>query len=290
YVGNLIPTNTFDPIAASLLQRYPNPTISGAGNNFTRIGTEDTDKDQFDVRLDHRFSDENQIYGRFSFAKDITAPVTPLPDGSGSITAGVTGLTDTRAHSFAGNYIHVFNSRALNELRFGYTRRSIDRAATSLDAPPSDSLQLPGIPTNGAFNETLPTFSIAGLQQLGPSANTASIFRTDVTQIFDAAALQRGRHSLKFGIDFRWERLDVIQPPSPTGNFSFNSLFSNSQAIPTIGSALSSFTGNALASFLLGQVQTFSIDIQENPVRPRAATKEFFVQDDFKASSRLTIN
>ena len=290
YAGNLIPTNTFDPIAASLLQRYPAPTSNGAANNFTRIGTKDTDQDQFDARLDHRFSEKNQIYGRFSFAKDITAPVTPLPEGSGNITTGVTGLTDTRAQSFAGNYIHVFNSRALNELRIGYTRRSIDRAATSLDAPPSQSLQLPGIPTNGAFENTLPTFSIAGLQQLGPSANTTSNFRTDVTQIFDAVALQRGRHTIKFGLDWRWERLDVIQPPSPTGNFSFSTLFTNAQAIPTIGSALSSFTGNALASFLLGQVQTFSIDIQENILRPRASTKEFFVQDDFKASSRLTVN
>jgi hypothetical protein len=290
YAGNLIPANTFDPIAASLLQRYPTPTSSGAANNFTRIGTEDTDQDQFDGRVDHRFSDKNQIYGRFSFAKDLTAPVTPLPEGSGNITSGVTGLTDTRAHSFAGNYVHVFNSRALNELRIGYTRRSIEREATALDAPPSQSLQLPGIPTNGAFDNTLPTFSIAGLQQLGPSANTASNFRTDVTQIFDAVSLQRGRHSIKFGLDFRWQRLDVIQPPSPTGNFSFSTLFTNSQAVPTIGSALSSFTGNALASFLLGQVQTFSIDIQENVLRPRASTKEFFVQDDFKASPRLTIN
>ena len=290
YAGNLIPISTFDPIAAELLKRYPNPTSSGSANNFTRIGTENTNQDQFDVRLDHRFSEKNQIYGRFSFAKDITAPVTPLPEGSGNITTGVTGLTDTRAQSLAGNYIHFFNSRALNELRIGYTRRSIDREATSLDAPPSQSLQLPGIPTNGAFENTLPTFSIGGLQQLGASANTASNFRTDVTQIFDAVSLQRGRHSIKFGLDFRWERLDVIQPPSPTGNFSFSTLFTNSQAIPAIGSALSSFTGNALASFLLGQVQTFSIDIQERVLRPRAATKEFFVQDDFKASSRLTVN
>src|SRR5262245_25554589 len=168
YAGNIIPANTFDPIAAELLKRYPNPTSSGAANNFTRIGTENTDQDQFDIRIDHRFSAKDQIYGRFSFAKDITAPVTPLPDGSGSITTGVTGLTDTRAPSFAGNYVHVFTSRALNELRIGYTRRSIDREATSLDAPPSETLQLPGIPTNGAFENTLPTFSIAGLQQLGP--------------------------------------------------------------------------------------------------------------------------
>src|SRR6185437_16041646 len=159
-----------------------------------------------------------------------------------------------------------------------------------LDSAPSQSLGIPGIPTNGAFQNTLPTFAIAGLQQLGPSANTASDFRTDVTQIFDAFSQQRGRHSLKFGIDWRWERLDVIQPPSPTGNFSFSTLFTNSQAIPTIGSTLSTFTGNSLASFLLGQVQTFSIDIQEKVLRPRAHTMEFFAQDDFKASSRLTIN
>lgn len=290
YAGNQIPANTFDSVATQLLQRYPAPTSAGAANNFTRIGNESTDQDQYDIRLDHRFSARDQVYGRFSIAKDLTSPVTPLPDGSGNITTGVTGLTDTKAHAFAGNYMHVFNPRVLNELRFGYTRRAINRQATELDSPPSQSLQIPGIPTNGAFENTLPTFAIAGLQQLGPSANTASNFRTDVTQVFDAVSIQHGRHSIKAGIDFRWERLDVIQPPSPTGLFSFNSLFTNSQSIPTIGTALSTFTGNALASFLLGQVQTFSIDVQPNVLRPRAHIQEYFIQDDFKASSRLTLN
>ena len=290
YAGNIIPINTFDAVAAPLLQRYPFPTSSGAANNFTLVGNEPSNQDQFDVRLDHRLSSSDQFYGRFSYAKDFTEPVTPLPDGSGNITSGVSGPTDTRAQSVVINHLHVFGPRLLNELRFGYTRRKIEREATHLDASPSQSLQIPGIPTNGAFENTLPTFIIAGLQQLGPSANTASDFRTDVTQIFDGLSTQRGRHSIKFGLDFRWERLDVIQPPSPTGTFSFNTLFTNSQAIPTIGSALSSFTGNALASFLLGQVQNFSIDIQENVLRPRAHVQEYFVQDDFKATSRLTIN
>jgi hypothetical protein len=290
YAGNIIPTNTFDAVAASLLQRYPRPTSSSAANNFTLVGNEPSNQDQFDLRFDHRFSSQDQIFGRFSYAKDFTEPVTPLPDGSGNITSGVTGPTDTKAQSIVFNHLHVFGPRLLNELRFGYTRRKIEREATRLDASPSQSLQIPGIPTNGAFENTLPTFTIAGLQQLGPSANTASDFRTDVTQIFDAVSTQHGRHSMKFGIDFRWERLDVIQPPSPTGSFSFNTLFTNSQAIPTIGSALSSFTGNALASFLLGQVQNFSIDIQQNVLRPRAHVQEYFAQDDFKATSRLTIN
>ena len=166
--------------------------------------------------------------------------------------------------------------RLLNELRFGYTRRKIERQATQLDSSPSQSLNIPGIPTNGAFENTLPTFTIAGLQQLGSPANTASDFRTDVTQVFDAISMQRGRHSFKFGIDWRWERLDVIQPASPTGNFSFSTLFTNSQAIPTIGSALSGFSGNALASFLLGQVQTFSIDIQQKRPAPARAHPGIF--------------
>src|SRR6202008_2986892 len=113
------------------------------------------------------------------------------------------GPTDTRARSLALNYVDVFNSRLLSELRFGYTSRKIERQATQLDSSPSQSLRIPGIPTNGAFENTLPTFSIAGLQQIGSPANTASDFRTDVTQLFDAISMQRGRHSLKFGLDWR---------------------------------------------------------------------------------------
>jgi len=290
YAGNLIPLATFDPVAARLLARYPSPTSAGAANNFTRVGNEAQDSDQFDIRLDHRFSDRDQIFGRFSFAKDITDPVAPLTDGSGNISSGAIGLTDTRAQSFASSFIHLFNPNLVNELRVGYTRRKIDRDALQLEDAPSQSLGLPGIPTNGAFESTLPTFLIDGVQQLGSSANTASQFTTDVTQVFDAISKQHGRHSLKAGLDFRWERLNVIQPPSPTGQFRFSTLFTNSQAIPAIGSALAPFTGNALASFLLGQVQTFSIDIQEKLLRPRAHIQEYFIQDNWQARSRLTIN
>src|ERR1041385_2568277 len=146
YAGNIIPTNTFDPVAASLLQRYPLPTSSDAANNFALVGNEPSNQDQFDLRLDHRFSSSDQLFGRFSYAKDFTEPVTPLPDGSGNITSGVTGPTDTRAQSLVINHLHVFGPRLLNELRFGYTRRKIERQATQLDASPSQSLQIPGIP------------------------------------------------------------------------------------------------------------------------------------------------
>ena len=282
FPGNAIPAGRIDPVALTLLKRYPLPTSKGTANNYRRIDNEGDNQDQFDVRVDHRFCDRDQIFGRFSYAKDVADPVTPLPEGSGNITSGAIALTKTPSYSWASSYLHTFNARLTNEVRFGYTRRSIDRRALLLDAPPSESLNLPGIPSNSAFQNELPTFLIDGLQQLGPSANTDSVFRTDVTQLTDGLSVLRGRHSLKIGLDFRWERLDVVQPPSPTGQFRFSTLFTD---LPGVTG-----TGNSLASFLLGQVQTFSIDLQNKVLRPRAGIQEYFVQDDWKVTQRLTIN
>lgn len=283
YAGNLIPITTFDSSAAGLLGRYPQPTSAGVANNFRRIGNEPDNQDQFDVRLDHRFSMKNQVFGRYSYAKDFTKPVTPLPDGSGAVTSGAAlGPQDTLAQAVAGSYVHIFSPTLTNEVRAGYTRRHVGRAALLLSSPPSQSIGVPGIPSNGAFSNELPSFLIAGFQQLGPPANTDSSFRTDVTEIADTASYLHGRHSIKFGIDNRISRLDVIQPPSPTGSFTFSTLFTSAPGVTG--------TGSPLASFLLGQVQQFSIDLQQKVLQPRAWFQEWFVQDDWRITSRLVLN
>ena len=112
--------------------------------------------------------------------------------------------------------------------------------------------------------------------------STASNFNTSVTEIADSLTWLKGRHTVKMGLDWRWERLNVIQPPWPTGNFTFS----------TVGSDLPGVTGtgNPFASFLLGQVQNFAIAFQQTEIQERARFQEYFIQDDWKVSDRLTIN
>jgi hypothetical protein len=98
----------------------------------------------------------------------------------------------------------------------------------------------------------------------------------------DTVNFTKGAHSIKAGIDFRWYQLNTVSPPNPTGSFAFTTTGTDQQGLTN--------SGNSVASFLLGQVDTFTIDLQESKIRPRDLIEEFFAQDDWKAGPRLTLN
>jgi carboxypeptidase family protein/TonB-dependent receptor-like protein len=285
FPDNTIPRSAMDPVALSLLDRYPLPTTSDTANNYSRTANEIDNQDQGDVRIDHRFATgRDQLFGRLTYVRGHAEPVTAFPDGSGTILAGsvAVGPQDTTAWAFASNFQHTFSTNLLNEARIGDTRRSVQRSAVSLSSPAGAALQIPGIPSTARFANTLPTFAPSGYQQIGSPTNTASVFSTSVSEVADSMTWLKGRHTVKTGLDWRWERLEVIQPPWPTGSFAFTTVGSD---LPGVAN-----TGNAFASFLLGQVQTFNIDLQQTGIRERAHFQEYFVQDDWKVSERLTLN
>jgi hypothetical protein len=281
FPGNTIPDARFDPVARALLDRYPLPTGSGAANNYRRVDNESVDQDQFSLRLDQRLGDGHMAFARLTHFREAFLPVTPLSDGSG-VTSGTLGPQDTATWALASAWQRAFSATLFNELRAGDTRRAVDRTAASLTSGASATLGLPGLPATARFPNTLPTFLVAGYQQLGSPANTATSFGTSVTEVADTLTWMRGRHTLKAGFDWRWARLNVLQPPSPTGTFTFSNLFTD---LPGTAN-----TGTPLAGFLLGQVQQFSIDLQQDEIRNRAHIQEYFVQDDWRLSDRLTVN
>src|SRR5262249_17678778 len=272
---NAIPASRLDPIATQVLQHYPLPNVAGA-NNFVRTATEPDNQDQADFRVDRYFGEKHRVFGRYTYFRDDDAPVTPLPDGSGSLTSGVIGHAITRGDAFVGDYNWTVSPAALNQFRVGYSRRDLNQ--TSLQ---NGGINIPGLPSN-SFSSVSPIFTVAGFQQIGPTTAANSRFTTSITEFMDTFTLVRRRHTIKFGVDIRREALDVLNPPNPTGSFAFTTTGSNSSAVTG--------SGNALASMLLGQVNAFTIDVQKNVIQPRAHIFEAFVADDWKITPRLTLN
>ena len=278
-----------DPAAQGLLARFPTPTNPTAkANNYTRTANDVDHQNQFDFRVDGSKGAHDLAFGRYSYYNEVEQPVTPLPDGSGAITGavigtgGVAGLSDVLGQQAVANETHIFTPHLLSDARVGYTRRGNTISGVTLSDSASAALGIPGIPTNAAFNNALPLFTFTGFQQLGPSASTFSQYQTSVWQTVDAVGYSRGSHQLKFGLDFRWYQLNAVAPPNPTGSFAFTTTGTNQQGVTT--------SGNSIASFLLGQVDTFQIDLQQSKIRPRDHIFEFFGQDDWKITARLTLN
>jgi hypothetical protein len=279
----------FDPAAKSLLDRFPTPTnLTAAANNYTRTANDTDHQNQFDVRIDGNITSRDRAFGRYSYYSEVEEPVTPLPDGSGAITGsvlgtgGVVGLSNVLGQQAVMNETHTFSAHLLNDFRLGYTRRGNTIVGTTLGNTASAALGIPGIPTNAAFNDALPLFTLTGFQQLGPSASTFSQFQTGVWQTVNTVVFTKGRHAFKTGLDLRWYQLNAVSPPNPTGSFAFTTTGTNQQGVTN--------SGNSLASFLLGQVDTFQIDLQQSKIRPRAHIQEYFFQDDWRATDRLTLN
>src|SRR5215470_9258067 len=251
FPNNTIPTNRLDSVGLQVLQHYPLPNVTGA-NNFVRTATEPDNQDQADFRVDRYIGEKHRIFGRYTYFRDDDTPVTPLPDGSGSLTSGVIGHAITRGDAFVGDYNWTVSPTALNQFRVGYSRRDLNQ--TSLQ---NGGINIPGLPSN-SFSSALPIFTVAGFQQIGPTTASNSNFTTSITEYLDTFTMVRGRHTIKFGTDIRREALDVLNPPNPTGSFAFTTTGTNSSTV--------SGSGNAFASLLLGQVNAFTIDIQNRVI------------------------
>lgn len=253
FPSNTIPAARLDPAGSAAAARFPLPNRPGAANNYVRTAAEPDSQDQFDGRVDHYFGSRHRAFARYSFARDHDTPVTPLPDGSGAISSGVTGRAVTRADGVVAESDWSPRPSWLNSARFGYTRRNLDQAPLTTAAG---------------------TYAIAGYQQIGPVAGASDRFTTSVAEFVDTLTIARGRHAFKVGADLRREALGVLNPANPAGLYSFNA----------------AGTGNAVAALLLGEVNAFSIDIQSDPLQPRAHIAEFFATDEWRIAPRLTAN
>jgi hypothetical protein len=288
FPGNQVPAAQFDPVAKKLIPDFPAPNLagtvssSGVANNFLYNPSLQDDVNQFDVRIDHRFSDQDTFFFRFSFQNEpeISPSAIPLPLGDANFQNGDFTLQSRQA---VATYTHIFNPRTINEFRVGYTYDLMQLLAFNAYVNEVGQLGIPGIqysPGGGG----LPAIFISGLSNVGGPRSQPTVSISNLFQFSDILSLVRGSHTLKIGaelrprVNFSWE-----QPNDARGTYTFNG-----DATKDPNNLAS--TGLGTAAFLLGAMsQAVLSTAVSNDVFQQPAYAGF-VQDDYKVTRKLTLN
>jgi hypothetical protein len=287
FPGNSIPASRFDKAAVNLIGLMPAPNAAGSvsstgvSNNYLTNPIEPNDTNQGDARIDHKFSDSDSVFGRFSMSdQNLTPPSAIPPPLSGAQFSSGDWLN--RSISGVLSETHVFSPHMVNEFRAGYTRLRTQRLQFNADQNLSAQVGIPGIPYSPG-NGGLPRFGVSGLTNFGSATYQPTQEYENVFHFIETLSVVKGRHTIKFGAEWK-PRVDfsILQPPVPRGRFQFSGNF-------TRDAADRSNTGLGFADFLLGSVGSSLVGSFINDTFQQPGYF-FYAQDDYKLSSKLTLN
>jgi hypothetical protein len=273
FSGNRIPASRIDPIAAALLAQVPLPTAATGAQNLASVEEQDRNLNQVSVRLDHRLTDSDQLFGRFStFDADETQPfgTSALQE---ALVLGFGRSLTTQTRNLVASHTHTFGISALNELRVGWMTVNGGQFSVNQGNTFAQDVGLLGV-TSDPRDIGFPQVSTAGLYS---TFGDPTIFTTRDNQhveVFDNVTLARGAHRLKFGAYYFHLQLEPEQPDNARGAFTYTG----------------QFTGNAFADFLLGYPTTAVSGIGRGDENGRTNWLHLYAQDDWQARDNLTFN
>jgi Carboxypeptidase regulatory-like domain len=270
FASGTIPTQDFNPISAAMLNKYvPLPNVGTFQYSFN--ATQPTSDNQYIARIDHTFNSKDSLWGTWFQEALKSSDTIPF---AGATLPGFAMTNDEHWKYVTVSWTHIFNDHLLNELRAGWDRFNY----------PSVYPQTPQLPSSAGFSiipqipsaAGLPVMSVAGAFTIGFSEDGPQPRIDSVYQGVDNLQLLKGRHTLKFGFD--WRRFYNIQPFFAFANSGFYSF------APTGVYS----TGNAGADFLLG-IPAFYVQGSGSVLDDRADQYYSYAQDQFKLRPNLTL-
>ena len=278
---NIFPSSSIDPLAARLSALFPQPNTNVNGANFISDPRRTASRNNFDVRIDHKFSDHDSIFGRFSYEDQPSFTPSPFQN---ALDGGAfsDGIEDDSFRSVALSETHIFTSNLVNEFRLGYNRINSHRFQLNANENVSQELNFPGVPF-GPDLGGLPQISINdGTVGIGSSGFLPAIEKQNSYVLTDNLTWIHGRHALKVGTEIRNEQFTLFEPSAPRGTLNFASDFTDNPSAPQTG-------GEAFATFLLGITDGATITNTHN-VDYHRQIYAVYAQDDFRITQRLTLN
>jgi hypothetical protein len=271
FPGNIIPANRIDPVGAALAKLWPAPNVASddptraSSANYIANASDQITQNFVTARFDHNFNEQNRLYARFNYVVSLalTAPVYPIT------SADFRAMTqDNDQTIIMGSWIRNIRPTLINELRANYGLRSNVTRNFGANSGQNGKLGITGVDQN-----FLARIDVAGLTGLAVQSQQRLQLPILTEQASDSITWIRGRHQLKFGGEYRLSANEDINSPTAGGQFIFGNRA----------------TGSGLAELLLGWVSTGQANVADL-IRSRSDYWGAYVQDDLKATSRLTFN
>jgi len=227
--GLVLPPAAIDPIGLTLFQLYPEPNIPGAGftNNYASSPVKRQTSTTYDVRIDHNFSSNDALFGRYSSnpVSSIFPPYFPDKNGLNGVGAGFIasgnfpGTNETLAQGVQLNYRHVFSPNLLMELRTGFTRINIKSFPYHQGTNMGEKLGI----ANSNYDENssaMPSFHFHGsYTDLGDQIAIPILNINNTYQYNGTVTYTKGTHSLRMGAALVRRQLNYLQTFAGQGWF-----------------------------------------------------------------------
>jgi len=269
YPNNQYPVDTqTNPVTQNLLQYIPFP--NNGLNVFTSTQVVRQDSNQGGVRVDHYLTASDILNFRYGIIDG--TQFNPIPTSGASVPGFPVGQ-DQRAQNFVAQETHTFSPSVIGVFRFSYLRNKFLFGEHINNTTPA-SLGFQYTPSLEAAVGP-PSIQIAGYTTIG---NPITGPRDTFENAFDySASLSwvHGRHEFKFGGGYQHLQVNALQGIATNGFY----VFAGFPVVP-----------DAFASFLFGQPVVFLQGLGDFERGIRGNAVNSYVQDTFKATSRLTFN
>jgi hypothetical protein len=263
-------------LAKQWLRYLPTPTNDQPLNNYTLpvpiTGSVNSDTILWDIRIDHHVGDKDRFfYTQHYYASEANVNESILPK---EISANGYRKPNTN-NLVRGSWSHTFNPNLLLNVNGGYN--NIYSVSVCVDKDQAGAVPKIG----GVVNNNLPP--VIGLQDFATMGCNGFTSQTRPAYIGNALlSWVRGRHTLKFGAEYRNQQVNTTSGGNESGAFSFNRLNTGLLGVNS---------GNSVASFLLGAVSSASLQVRtQGSQYARQPYTAIYFGDTWKATSKLSID
>jgi hypothetical protein len=287
--GTIIPAGQLDPVALKYWKLFPAPntgSTTSLGPNYNANVNSAYNSTTYDARVDHRFSDRDSLFARFSYNPTFNSQPALFPDATVDglkVSAGggiFPGPSEADAQNYMVDFVHIISPTMVLELKGGFTRLWLYTSAPNQGTNASAKFGMPNTDVSDQISG-LATIDITSMRGTGSSFTLGDdrfvpIF--DVNNVFQeqgSLTWTRGAHNIKMGASLIRRQLNYYQNTFGLGYFRFTQ---SGGELPN------------LMHFLQGTPD--EITRQVNPKRQyfRFWEPAIYVQDDWHVKSWLTLN